>query len=113
MSHTKDCPDRWTARRAGEHAYNRGGSRYSSGYDCDEADWNFRRGYDAAEERRQEEEREDSERAGRRRAAEEQAQSEEYWAMQQAAENDAYQAQCEEQAQAEAEAPAQAESEHR
>lgn len=38
MSHRDDCPDRWTARRAGKRDYeNRGYRSYSDPYDCDEA----------------------------------------------------------------------------
>lgn len=58
MSHRDSCPDPYEARRAGERAFERGGSRYSSGYECDEADYEYRRGYDRAEERHNEEEAE-------------------------------------------------------
>lgn len=69
MSHQENCPEPYEARRAGERAFERGGSRYSSGFDCDEAAYQYRRGYDRAEERRAEEDAEERAIARRRQEA--------------------------------------------
>jgi hypothetical protein len=58
MSHRDNCPDRYTARREGERAFDYGRGIYSNPYDggCDEASEEWRRGYREAEDRRGEEE---------------------------------------------------------
>lgn len=80
MSHRDDCPTGWEARRHGERAYERGyGSnpyRGGSGEEgCDEAEREWRRGYNAAERRAEEQHAKE---AAARRRAEARRQDEEY-----------------------------------
>lgn len=89
MSHRDSCPDRWTAHREGERAYERGSGSYSNPYDH----WNGGGGCRGAErewesgrrdaERRAEEQREQE--AASRRARHQREEQEMQWA---------YEAQC-------------------
>ena len=78
MSHRRDCPSPWEARRQGEDAYARGSGRWSNPYDersrgaipCREASREWEDGHRYAE--RQAEERAADERRAARRRQEEQ-----------------------------------------
>lgn len=91
MSHNWNCPTEWEARRRAQddQRYYGDSGRYSRPYDCDEANYAYRREYDYQQERQEEERRMER----RREAA---RQEEEYWMAQaeeearQRAEEEAY-----------------------
>jgi hypothetical protein len=90
MSHRSDCPDRWTAEREGERAFEYGRGRYANPYDdrdgCPEASQSWDDGFRRAE-RHDEERREEEAAARRARARREQEYLEEAaWYEQQLAE---------------------------
>ena len=66
MSHRHDCPDRWSARREGERAFEYGRGSYANPYDdfhrdgnsCEEAARAWNDGYRAARYEQEERERE-------------------------------------------------------
>jgi|SRR6516162_7775273 hypothetical protein len=92
MSHTDDCPDRWTIRRQAERDAENGYGRFGRYGDCEEANREYRREYYHAEDRLQEEraeQRRAEQRAAYRleqeyqeqQAYEQQMAEQEYWAI--------------------------------